>query len=1290
MSDDKTLGIQVQMTIDDVISGLNELIDLINNIPDKIININLGGDAQTEAEDLNNILDEIAGSDNIARVDFEGDALEQATTLKEDVDTLNGTDANITINDDGDAKEDVPRLSDELDAVNGEDVVIHLNDDGSLSDDLQTDTDEMGDLTSNTNDFAVAAATAAGATATYSAAMGSLDYSKNIQDAQIWASATQDQTNARGAAINAESNAEYQANALSGDMAYLAGMTGNSSDAIKYFNGEMELVKDSGMDAKTGIYDLTEAYRLYGISADDAAKYNGVLFTEWKQSGIPTMESFTSILDKAGAQLANMGFTLSDTGALIDAFGKSGLTSPQITMALRGGFTQFTKDFDESNSKLGDYEKKIQAVGVATRDASGNLRPAKDVLSDLLVAFSKMPYSAQKSQEAIAIFGTSGGKSIANLKYNYKDLEDQANQTGDTQVEQTTKVDQATQHTAGSFQNWVQTELSGLGELASKYGGTVAQIILYLAALDRLTGKNLENFGEKVSVKIAEGIKDSRFVEAIESKIDELKNSNVFNKIFGSDGEPSIEETESKVGSFVTDTKGKLKDLEHSNVWSTLFGEEKGSVNLNVMDDLLSKITAKLSSFKQVGGSLIDNFKAGIDEKLPTLDGEGGTISDRILAGLNSKLPTFKTEGQQIVASINEGIESAKVETPSTGTVGGKFSLTEGSTSSTGSTFKLPDGNEILPPKSETTQGKENVGWLGDSEGLGGIVDKLKTWTTIPKFNAASLGRGVLSVLGDAEMLPMMAGTTLADMNPVKHNLTPEEQADVDARNKAAIDPSSTNKTTLRKQVNTAVDEPSLQDQLGALFPKTSSDAIVKPYQDAIDKIKQLKMPTLDTIKLPSLSSIESGIGTEFNNLKSYITSHLPKMPDLGTIKLPSLSSIESGIESEFNGLKSYITSHLPKIPNINWSTLGTGLSGIVTTAEKDYGGLKDYVVSHIPKVPIPTWSNVSQGLGGIVSTAGKDYGGLKDYVISHIPQIPFPSWGNISSGLGGAVKTVEDDLGGLETFVKGIPGQIYGWAHQIGEGFANGLNSAHADIDNALNWIKQRTETHSPPIAGPLSSVSAEGWNNFGSSLIQNFSSGISSNLGSLNNSLSSAVSIVDSKFNEITNSSTDFLGDLDSVSSGLFQVGDSMMSNLVSGISNGLPELDSVFNEISGMFPHSPPKSGPLSTITTANMKSWAASVADAGVEGFSKLNEYANSKIQIPNVPNIPNMQASPISGSNQSGQTVIYLEVAEGAVVIQGNATDDTIKKAGSTLGTSLAGKLSQQANTAGVSVVNAMR
>lgn len=71
------------------------------------------------------------------------------------------------------------------------------------------------------------------------------------------------------------------------------------------------------------------------------------------------------------------------------------------------------------------------------------------------------------------------------------------------------------------------------------------------------------------------------------------------------------------------------------------------------------------------------------------------------------------------------------------------------------------------------------------------------------------------------------------------------------------------------------------------------------------------------------------------------------------------------------------------------------------------------------------------------------------------------------------------------------------------------------------------------------------------------------------------------------------------------MYTWGMNALQQFINGIINTIPGLSSALSIISGLFPHSPPKNGPLATITAANMYSWMAGIAAAGMSGFSSFS-------------------------------------------------------------------------------------
>lgn len=1314
---DKTLGINTSMDVSDIRDGLTEIISDFKELPDMFsIDMNLTGDAIDQVKDLKENLEDLNSENATPDADLGGNAQEDVNNLESDLTDLESRNVAVDAEVTGDATKEMSDLETESNELDNKQVDIEVDASGDASENLQEDSESADSVT----DALVGAASAATA---YKFGMDGLSYQSYIGQAVAFTSATNDQRAAMEEAVRSNSSARYKVDDLAEAMDWLGKQTGDANEATSLFGTEMSYVKDNGADLQNSVTKLTNLYKEYGLNTTEAADATNTLNGEILKSGY-TGDEFLNLTSKASLELKNMGFSLQDTGAIVSAFGQSGVNASDAMRAMRGGFATFVQDFSTSNSNLGDYESKIQSLGVATRDANGNLRSQKDVLSDLLVAFSKMPDGPEKTELAMELFGTSAGKVIGNLNTNYQSVEDSANSSSQAQVDAAKQVRQQTQDPYQWLINQLQLIASYLGITLSQLiatAGTVAGLAIFKFRHQIVDGlKSLPSDIADVlkNVKIADAIekevrpdiinkafkedtvkaeqvlegarnpiktKVSNIVSDIKNKFGELRDIKL--------GDIDVSTPKLEISSFVDNAKAKLNELKDSNVWSKIFSDEKGTVTTSTF-----KINSFVDDAKVKVGEL-DNYD--VYDRIFKDTGEGDTALSKI-SGLvdNIKLKVADLDGSNVYNKVfgsgtPESTTTEEPVTPKVGETTGSDTISNIQEGASRGVSKFTEtGGSIID---KIVEGAKKVTLPSAGEIVDGLFNGLKTSISLGSARATGMSLATTffdflkpaATLGGSDMFAFM-GMDLPG-NPLWNLENNQPLIDWDPINQMKADLANAGNKNVKGSL---ADQLNLPGWIKGQEPEINS--ALNGLEDSI-KSHLPKMPNilgdLGNIKLPSLSSLESGIGSELNGLKSYITSHIPKIPnilgDLSKIKLPSLSSIESGIGSEFNSLKSYVTSHLPKVPNINWNTLGNGLGGVVTKAENTYNGLKSYVLSHVPKIPIPTWNNVSQGLSGIVSTAESEYGGLKSYVISHIPKVPIPSWSNIRSGLPGAVKTAEDDLRGLESFVGGVPGKLYSLGNQIGERFAAGIRSAEGDVNSALQWLKDRLPA-SPPKTGPLAGIKAENMQSWASGIAHAGVSGFSEIESGISSTLGSAVNTAESELNKIKGTVTGFSGEMESTASHLWNIGESMISNLSNGITAGLPDLSSVFSEISNMFPHSPPKEGPLASIKAENMKAWAKNIALAGVEGLSHFTGYMDEMVQLPRLSNLSSPGLTKALTSSQNNQTVINLNVSDGAVVIQGNADENVVKNAGSILGSSFADKLSGQANNRGVSTINVIR
>lgn len=159
---------------------------------------------------------------------------------------------------------------------------------------------------------------------------------------------------------------------------------------------------------------------------------------------------YTVQLTKSTKELSHeAGLTAENASALLYVTQRMGITAQQTTQF----FGLFSKRIAETASAA-DYSKTaLGALGVQVKDAQGYTRGFNDILLDTADVFASMPDGAQKTAQALEIFGRSGKDLLPVLNLGsqgIKDLEAQAEKLGLTlttaNVASVTKYIQATKN----------------------------------------------------------------------------------------------------------------------------------------------------------------------------------------------------------------------------------------------------------------------------------------------------------------------------------------------------------------------------------------------------------------------------------------------------------------------------------------------------------------------------------------------------------------------------------------------------------------------------------------------------------------------------------------------------------------------------------------------------------------------------------------------------------------------------------------------------------------------------
>lgn len=134
-----------------------------------------------------------------------------------------------------------------------------------------------------------------------------------------------------------------------------------------------------------------------------------------------------------GDQLDNMS---QRTGVSTDELSKLAYAAKMSDTSLEGiqaGFRKLSQSMLAAQDASSDQAKIFKEIGVATTDASGNLRDTNEVMEDLADVFKDMPDGAGKTALAMELLGKSGADLIPYLnsgKEGLRDLKKEAEEFG--------------------------------------------------------------------------------------------------------------------------------------------------------------------------------------------------------------------------------------------------------------------------------------------------------------------------------------------------------------------------------------------------------------------------------------------------------------------------------------------------------------------------------------------------------------------------------------------------------------------------------------------------------------------------------------------------------------------------------------------------------------------------------------------------------------------------------------------------------------------------------------------
>jgi TP901 family phage tail tape measure protein len=243
-----------------------------------------------------------------------------------------------------------------------------------------------------------------------------------------------------------------QARILGRDTQFTATQTANSQEMlaragfkteeiIKTMPGLLNMAAAEGMDLATAADIAASTLRGFQLAADQSGRVSDVLAkaSAASNTSISTLgESMKMIAPIA----AGLKIPFEETSAMIGVMGDAGIKGSEAGTALRAALIRLSKEPKQTEQALSD-------LGVATRDASGNLRTMPSLMAALSKQMANMG-EADKMSNLAKIFGTeaaSGMLAVMNAADSgrLQELTETLNNAGGAAAEMAAKMNDTAQ-----------------------------------------------------------------------------------------------------------------------------------------------------------------------------------------------------------------------------------------------------------------------------------------------------------------------------------------------------------------------------------------------------------------------------------------------------------------------------------------------------------------------------------------------------------------------------------------------------------------------------------------------------------------------------------------------------------------------------------------------------------------------------------------------------------------------------------------------------------------------------
>ena len=248
----------------------------------------------------------------------------------------------------------------------------------------------------------------------------------------------------------------------------------------------LDLAKAGGIDLQRTADIASNIQTAYKLDASQMTRIADTLTMAFTSSNVD-LEMLSQTMKYVGPVAKAAGMSLEEAASMSGMLGNAGIQADMAGTALRGMLSKIS----------GTGAKKLQALGVSTKDAAGNMRSLPEILKDLQEKTAKMG-SADRVKTLFSIFDQRAAPAVMALLDNVKDIQPYI----DTVTNSAGAAAKTHQIMADNMQGDLKTLVSAWEDvsisLTNTQNGPLRGIIMDAANLLRAFGKWIERNQELV------------------------------------------------------------------------------------------------------------------------------------------------------------------------------------------------------------------------------------------------------------------------------------------------------------------------------------------------------------------------------------------------------------------------------------------------------------------------------------------------------------------------------------------------------------------------------------------------------------------------------------------------------------------------------------------------------------------------------------------------------------------------------------------------------------------------